>query len=333
MKLPIAIILLVSMVLLSSGAYALQAFSGETISIDRPVDDDIFAAGSLVNIDAPVNSVVVAGGTININAPVKGDVFAAGGQVYINSDVGGKVVTAGGNVNMGGNIGTNLVAAGGNVNILQGRVVGKDAIISAGNVVNAGKIDGNLTVYASNFQNTGSAASVNFHRTEASREQPRGGFNVFGLLLAIGYLILGLIMTRYMPLLFTAIDSDIRKSTILRTIIGFVSIIVTVIVILIIAITVIGLPIAMILTLLFIATLMLSGIFVSFSLGRWIAGSMNLNYGDMAFFVIGFVIMNILFLLPYIGGIIGIISASLGYGAILYAVRDFLPRIARASPA
>jgi hypothetical protein len=333
MKLPIAIVLLVSMVLLSSGAYALQAFSGEMISIDHPVDDDVFAAGSVVNINAPVNSAVVAGGTVNINAPVRGDVFAAGGQVYINSDVGGKVVTAGGNINLGGNIGTNLVAAGGNVNILQGRVVGKDALISGGNVINAGRINGNLTVYASSFQNTGSAGSVNFQRTETSREQPRGGFNAFGVLFAIGYFILGLIMLRYMPLLFAAIDSDIKKSTILRTIVGFVSIIVSVVVILIIAITVIGLPIAMILMLLFIAALMLTGIFVSFSLGRWIGDLMNLKYGDMALFVIGFVIMNILFLLPYIGGIIGIISASLGYGAILYAVRDFLPRIARTSAA
>ncbi len=49
----------------------MQTFSGESVSIDTPVDDDILAAGSMVSINAPVNSAVVAGGTININAPVK----------------------------------------------------------------------------------------------------------------------------------------------------------------------------------------------------------------------------------------------------------------------
>ncbi|MFB3764277.1 MAG: hypothetical protein ACE14P_03405 [Methanotrichaceae archaeon] len=317
--------------MLFPSAQALQSFSGQVISIDSPINDDIFAAGNIVNINAPVNSAVVAGGTLNINAPVKGDVFVAGGQVTINSDIGGKVVTAGGNVNLGGNIGTNLVAAGGSVDILPGKAIGRDALISAGNVINAGKISGNLTVYASNFRNNGSAGRVEFHRTEAEGVRPRGGFNFFGVLMAIGYFILGLIMLRYIPGIFADLDREIKTSTAVRTIIGFVAIIVSIIVIFIIAITVVGLPIAVIMGLLFIASLMLTGIFVSFSLGRWIGGRMNLKYSDMGLFVIGFVILNILFLLPYIGGLIGLISLSLGYGAILYAVRDFMPRGAKSS--
>lgn len=312
-------------------AQAIQQFSGQVVSIDSPVKDDVFAAGNVVNINAPVDSLVVVGGTLNINAPVKGDVFAAGGQVYINSDVGGKVVTAGGNVNLGGNIGTNLVAAGGNVDILPGKAIGRDALISAGNVANAGKVSGNLTVYASSFQNSGSAGRVEFHKTETERTQPGREFNFFGVLMTIGYLILGLIMLRYIPGLFSAIDGEMKTSTGIRTVIGLVAIIVSIIVITIIAITVIGLPIAVIMALLFIVSLMLTGIFVSFSLGRWIGGRMNLKYSDMILFVIGFVILNILFVLPYIGGLFGLISVSLGYGAIIYAVKDFLPGAAKAN--
>ncbi len=330
MRLSPIIILLVSIIILPS-AQALQEFSGQVVSIDSPVEDDVFAAGNVVNINAPVDSAVVAGGTVNINAPVKGDVFAAGGQVNINSDVGGKVVTAGGNVNLGGNIGTNLVAAGGNVDILPGKAISRDALISAGNVINAGKVSGNLTVYATNFQNNGSAGRVEFHRTATEGARPRGGFNFFGVLMAIGYFILGLIMLRYIPGLFKDLDKEIKTSTAVRTIIGFISIIVSVIVIIIIAITVVGLPIAVILALLFIVSLMLTGIFVSFSLGRWIGGRLNLKYSDMILFAIGFVVLNILFLLPYIGGLIGLISLSLGYGAILYAVRGFLPRAAKSN--
>ena len=78
-----AILVLMTLVLLCSTGQALQVFSGETISIDNPVSDDVIAAGSQVSINAPVDSAIVAGGTVNINAPVKGDVIAIGGQVCL----------------------------------------------------------------------------------------------------------------------------------------------------------------------------------------------------------------------------------------------------------
>ena len=83
-----AILVLITIVLLCSTGQALRTFSGDTISIDTAVADDIIAAGNMVSINAPVDSAIVAGGTVNINAPVKGDVIAAGGQVYVNADVG-----------------------------------------------------------------------------------------------------------------------------------------------------------------------------------------------------------------------------------------------------
>ncbi len=316
------------LILLSSCAQALRAFSGDVISIDTPIEDDIFAAGNVVNINAPVGSATVAGGTLNINAPVKGDIFAAGGQVYINSDVGGKVVTAGGNVNLGGRIGTNLMAAGGQVNILPATTVARDAMITGGNIVNAGNINGTLTVSANNLTNKGKAGKVEFYQTQRTTQAERrgalAGISIFGLLMALGYLILGLILLRYLPGLFIALDGEIRRSPVVTTVLGFVLIIAAFIAILIVAITVIGIPIAIISLFLLIVALMVSGIFVSFSLGRLIGSRMNLKYGDMALFVIGFVILNILFLIPFLGGLIGLISVSLGFGAILYAARNQL---------
>jgi len=67
----------------------------------------------------------------------------------------------------------------------------------------------------------------------------------------------------------------------------------------IVAITVIGLPIAFIGVLLLIVTLLLTGIFVSFSLGKWIGDRMHLKYEDLTLFIIGFLILNVLFHIPY----------------------------------
>ena len=173
MKCNKAILVLMTLVLLCSSGQALRTFSGDTITIDTAIADDIIAAGNMVSINAPVDSAIVVGGTVNINAPVKGDVIAAGGQVNVNANVGGKVVAAGGNVNLGGNIGTNLVALGGQVNILPGNTVERDVLIGGGQVVNAGRVNGSLTVSANQFNNTGSAGKVNFHKVEDQSEPGR----------------------------------------------------------------------------------------------------------------------------------------------------------------
>lgn len=325
-----AMIILTVLLFLSTSGEALRTFSGDTIVIDRPVEDDVFAAGNIVSVNAPVDSVVAAGSTVNVNAPVKGDVIAAGGQVYVNSGVGGKVVAAGGTVNLGGDVGTNLMAAGGQVSILPGRTVGRDALIAGGNVVNSGRVNGTLTVHADSFNNSGSAGKVDFYQTEGAedkappREDKWGGFNVFSLISIIGYLILGLILVKYLPALFRTVDEEIRTSTLLRTILGFIIIIASFIALVLVAFTIVGLPIAMISMLLVFAALMLSGTFVAYSLGRWICMQGKLKQGDLVCFVIGFVILNLLFLIPYLGGLVSMISMSLGFAALLYAARRFI---------
>ncbi len=324
MKCTKVILVMMTLILLCSPGLALKVFSEDTISIDTAVADDIIAAGNMISINAPVDSAIVAGGTVNINAPVKGDVIAAGGQVYLNADVGGKVVAAGGSVNLGGNISTNLVAVGSQVNILPGKTVQRDALIGGGQVVNAGRVNGTLTVSANQFNNTGSAGNVKFYKAEdrsPKREDYDMGFNIFSLLALLGYLILGLILVKYLPGIFQAVDEEMSRSTLLKTFLGFVMIIASIIAVLLVAVTVVGLPIALISALLFFAALMLSGTFVSFSLGKWICERAKIKQGDLVYFVIGFVILNVLSLLPFVGGLVSLISMSLGFAALLYAAR------------
>jgi hypothetical protein len=324
-KLSAAIIVVLLALQLFSGAQALRTFSGDIVSIDTPIEDDVFAAGSMVNINAPVDSATVAGGTVNVNAPVKGDLLAGGGQVHINSDVGGKVMAAGGSIDQGGNIGTNLVAMGGQVSILPQSIVSKDALIIGGNVVNAGRVNGTLTVSANGFQNTGSAGKVDFQKMETPEKEKReehGGFGFFGLAFIIGYFLLGLFLLRIFPGLFVVVSKEIMRSPAVVTAVGFVSIIAAFIALIVIAVTIVGLPIAIIGFMLTAIALMLTGTFVSFAMGRWIGSRFSLKYGDMILFLIGFVILNVLFLIPFLGGLISAISASLGFGAILYSAKN-----------
>lgn len=321
-QIKVGLALLIFAILLSSGAMALSTFDRDTVSIDIPVEDDIFAVGSIVNVNAPVDSVIAAGGTVSINAPVSGDVIAAGGQVFVNSNIGGKLVAAGGNLNLKGNVTKNVVLAGGNVHIQKGSLIGKDAYIYADSVYTAGTINGTLKVSATEMTNNGTAGRVEFEKMapEEKKTAPPGGFSTFQIVMSIGYLIAGIILLRFFPALFAAMDREVRSSSATKTLVGILSIVVSFVLIVILAITMIGIPMALMLLVFVAGALMLSGIFVSFGLGKAIVLRGGKQTGDMLAFVIGFVVLNILFLLPYIGGIISMISAGLGMGAILYAI-------------
>ena len=139
------------------------------------------------------------------------------------------------------------------MNILPGKTVERDALIGGGQVVNAGRVNGTLTVSANQFNNTGSAGKVKFHKVEdqsQKREDYDMGFNIFSLLAMLGYFILGLILVKYLPGIFQAVDGEVRSSTLLKTLLGFVMIIASFIALLLVAATVVGLPIALISTLL-----------------------------------------------------------------------------------
>ncbi|MBN1762799.1 MAG: hypothetical protein JW878_06970 [Methanomicrobia archaeon] len=323
------VLIAIILMLLVPQTLALQMLSGDNISVDSPIDDDVFAAGDTITINAPVAGVVLAGGNITINAPVSGDVFAAGGTIVVNSDVDGKIVAAGGEIDLSGSA-TNAVLAGGMVNIRPDTVISKDAVIAGSSVINAGTVAGNLTVRAEQFQNTGTAGNVDYTRSEGLQEvqaRVQQLMTIVYILMIIGFLILGLILLKVFPAQFHHVEAEVRKSPLRDTAVGFVLIIVSIVVLFLLTITVIGFPLAAVMGMLFIIALMLSSLFVSFALGRTIANLLNVKTNDMLIFILGFVILSLLFRIPVAGWLIRIVAFSLGFGAIFYAVRENWERI------
>jgi hypothetical protein len=317
------------LILLVPHAQALQMLSGDQVSVDSPIDDDVFAAGNSVTVNAPVAGAVLAGGNITINAPVGGDLFAAGGEIEVNADVAGKIVAAGGDIEVKGNT-KNAVIAGGTVTIHSDTVISRDAVITAGTVTNAGRIIGNLTVRAESFYNTGSAGSVDFKKSEGLqglRTRLQGLMYIVHILMIIGFLILGIIALKVFPAPFFTIEEEVRKSPLKNTLVGFVLIIASLIVIILLAVTIVGFPVALIMGMLVIIALMLSSLFVSFALGRKIVDLCNVKTNDIVIFVLGYIILSLLFRIPYIGWFVRIVAISLGFGAILYAVYKHWPSI------
>ena len=315
--------MLLIFVLLPSGTQALVILGDDVVSVDEPIEDDLFITGQSININAPVDSAVIAGGDMDINAPVKGDLFVVGGQVNVNSDVGGKIVAAGGTINIRSNVARNVIVVGGQVRIRPNSEIGRDVLILGGNVYNAGNINGTLTVRADSFQNVGTAGNVDFKRAKTDtvwEDEASRWMSTFNILIIAGFFIVGLIILKLFPFSVAAVDSEIGDSTAIKALMGFVLIVATVVLIIISAVTVVGLPLAVILSLFFVAALMLTNLFVSYSLGGKISAALKPDLNDMLVFTIGYAILNVLFVIPYAGWLIRLVSVSLGFGAILYAL-------------
>ncbi len=318
MKRRLLLAALVLVATLLSGASSLKLYSDESITIDNPVYDDIFASGSVVNINAPVDSAIVAGGVINVNAPVSGDLILAGGQVVVRSNISGKLIAMGSTINISSNISRNAVIMAKDVSMLPATTIGRDALVGAKRFYNYGIINGNLKVMAEHFENNGTAGSLEFQRME-SKQKDAGIFQAFSM---IGFLLLGLIGIRLFPGLFRASEAKMLLDPVISTLVGFLAIIMALVLAVILALTIIGIPISIVLLLLLVLAIMLSGLVVSFTLGRKITNTIKLGRGDATSFIIGYLILNLLFILPYIGWLFKILSASLGVGVLLYVVKE-----------
>ncbi|MDN7025745.1 hypothetical protein FGU65_12785 [Methanoculleus sp. FWC-SCC1] len=314
------LLVLIALFLLPAGAEAFVFVSGDQAVINTPIDDDVIASGGTVVLNAPVRSLTAAGGSVVVNAPIAGDLIVTGGGISINADVDGKVLAAGGSISINGTV-ANLLATGGTVTLGPSAMVLRDAAVSAGTVVNAGTVLRNLTVSANTFENPGSAGRIVYQEQQPMMDL-FSGFGMVSLLVTVGFLFLGIILIQIFPEEVASVVREIVTNPIVKTIVGFFGIVVSVLIVLVIAATVIGLPVAAVLGMLVAIGLLVSGLFVAYALGDLVVSRFRWKTGVTVTFIVGFVILQILIMVPFIGVLVQIIAASLGYGALLYALRD-----------
>jgi len=329
--------------LLLPGVHALELFGdGGTTVITVPTDDDVVASSGTLVVDAPVGSLIAVGGDVHVNAPVTRDVIAAGGTSRVNGTVGGKVVLAGGRVDLNSSVERNALVTGGEVAFGPGARVGRDAEVTAGTFTHQGAVNGTLGVDAGTFTNAGTAGTLRYDTVgdrpardnqTVNRTGDRDGMGALGalfatialvvsLLITIGYLILGLLLLALAPGAAGAVEERVREQPLPAFVVGLVALIVAVVAGVILAVTIVGILIAVLGWLLVLAGTMLAGLAVSLALGRLIAGRTGIGDNRYALFIIGFVILNVLYLVPILGAIVGFVVVCLGFGAILMAARD-----------
>ena len=316
---------------------AFEMRDGDSIVIDTPIQDDLLVSGTSVTINAPVKSVTFAGGTLIVNAPIEENLIAAGGQILVNapvgfdliaaggqihmtSDVGGKVLAAGGDVTMNGDA-SNVGISGGSVHLGNSSHITHDALISASSYSTGGEVGRYLITEG---YKEGFGPSLDLQKVISLISTI---VLVIHILLAIGMLILGIILIRLIPTWFREVADTIRETTLMSLVFGIAGLIIACILILILLITLVGIPIAITLGMMLLLGLMVSTLFTGAALGLLITEKMGKDFSLIVSFAIGFVILEIIFLIPILGFFLKIIAVCTGLGALLMtAGKNIVPQ-------
>lgn len=120
----------------------------------------ILAAGTASVGGTVTGDLIATGGMVSVTGQIVGDLLAAGGTVEVSGTVAGDVRAMGGQVVVKGIVRGDLVAAGGAVRILQGATVEGDVSVAGGELVIDGTVRGDVTARVSDEVSVGSKAHI-----------------------------------------------------------------------------------------------------------------------------------------------------------------------------
>jgi cytoskeletal protein CcmA (bactofilin family) len=336
--------------------------AGNDIVIDGNVDGDAFVAGDTITINGNINGdLIIAGSTVQVNGNVKGDIRSAAATVSIKGEVGQSLTAATGELmlyenavinrdalvfaamaNLAGAVGNQLLSSGENIRI-NGPVGGNVHIwrVKTLEVGPEANIEGSLNygsvAEASIAQEATIAGVTNWERIAPP---PRHAYffeflNWFGLLasFAAGVPLWG-IFSLLFPSLWSSISANVQKSPLLALGWGLLLLLVTPLAVLLLLITIVGIPISLILTIVYIILISGAKIIIGDSVGRLLA----IRFGwekrihSVFPFLIGYAALLLLSKMPVIGFFINVIIICMAIGSVfltfyLWRRKSMLPAL------
>jgi cytoskeletal protein CcmA (bactofilin family) len=245
-------------------------------------DDRVVISGSvLVDRAETVHDLVVVNGDVTIRGKVTGDVVVVDGDVTIRGSVAGDVVAVAGQATLG----------------KRGRVAGdlvygKDKPVLAPGSRVAGDVQ-KITL-----GDTGIVGVIGFWI----------GFT-------ISLLLLGIVLLLLAPRAGDAIARAGRDKPLVAALGGLGTLILLPVIAIAACVTVIGLPLGIMLLLLLLPLYAVGYLSAALVVGRLI-----LKQARILAFVVGIVILQLLTLIPIVGGLIGLLATIFGLGALMIAL-------------
>lgn len=330
-------------------------FAGNQINLKISSTDDIFAAGgSIISDNTSADHLVLAGGQVTVNIASVKDIFiaggkidlasgtlsddlvAAGGEVDIRSglSIGGSAVVSGNEVRIDAPIKMDLRAAAGSLYV--NSAVGGDAKLM-GDVVELGpkaRIGGNLQ-YRTGTLKISPEAIIGGTKTklpagdyaEFERWGKDGAWLLafFALTFIAGMALLVVAITLALPGLMSRAATAMREKWLQSVGTGLLVIILVPITLFMLFATVIGVPLAMLIVALlmtamplaFAATAYFLGTEVRRMIGKKPAASPLGASERLLWPSIAVVIILLLGMIPYLGGLVWLVALIFGLGALI----------------
>lgn len=333
----------------SKGTISIQRLNNESqflaankINIAGTVNGDVFCVGRTVNISGIVNGdVFCVGQTINISGRLFGSARLVGQKIVFDGQVaeslsmagsemtvghtafiGRDLETAGSKLTLDGTVKRDIAGAAKDINI-SGKI-GRNARLTVNNlnIVNSAHIAGNLH-YRSNNQAAVAVGTVSGQITRTAVHQHKYHrlalvFILSYLYCLIGFLIIGILAVLLFPRpLLIAIRKSEQQP--LKTLgIGLALVVVLPIVIVLIMATIIGIPLAIILWLMYLMIVILSGPLFAYFAGDKILPEQRPWIQTL----VGSLLLLVLLVIPIINILFGLIMLFYGSGIILNLLRD-----------
>ena len=342
--------------------------AGQNLTIDKDIDGDVFCAGQSVTINGNVEgSVFCAGQTVIINGNVKESVRTAGNTITINKEVGKNVMAFGAAVNLGqdAKIGWDLLIGagsavvrgdigrsihGGGSNVLIDGIVGKDVKLDLSNdTTNSKEMGSSGLKIGKNAQIRGNVDYKSKKQIEVAEGAQIGGEvkkgeialnnadrkeKGFGGYVAVSFysFLAALVTSIILIALFASVIKNVT-SVMLENIgasigWGLIAFILTPLVVLLLLVTLIGVPVALMLFVLWLVFVYVSKILVGILIGRAILNRKDVAQEKSLYLcaLVGIAIAWIIFSIPVIGWMLSLIAIFWGLGGIWLTLKKVIIR-------
>lgn len=274
--------------------------AGQTLDISGNVGGNIRSLGQLIAISAPVKrNVVVMGQTINVapSAVISGEFLAVGQTIRLDSSVGGDVNTAGESIILGE----------------KARLAGNFTYASpkAATEATGAAITGKVShIVSEKLEPKPTTAKKLLPKAQPWTTRAVGSI--------VFYLILGALVVLIAREKVRRITQQMLARPWFDGFVGFLTMIVAPIAIMMVAMTIIGIPLAVILGIIFVVMILVSRVYVAVIVGDTLLSAIGrMKSGLFLQMMTGVVIIELLAAVPVIGILVTCAATLWGLGGIV----------------
>jgi len=321
-------------------------FSGRLIQVDGNVEGTTFAAGQEVRINGTINGdLFVAAQTVTINGVIKGNIYAAGQNLRLGTQSTGDIFAAGQTIDIAKEaiIGRDLFASGqwlsldgtvqrdfysaGSEIVITG-TTGRNAELAAEriSVLDGSLIKGNLTYKSQRQAEFGPEAKISgitdWQRVTKTTTEPKASTPaniLWSILLSIASaLLVWFVVKIWRPELWSEISSSITTQPLKTIGTGVLVFLLTPMLLILLMITIIGLPLSLILGVIYGVMFYLAKIIVAAAIGSLLAKRFGWTEKHKGVWpvLLSLVVLVVLMKIPVLGFLVWLLVVFAGLGAL-----------------